>query len=225
MLVNANLVKAEEWMDSFSIIDPVRWISRGTTAASLDGATLGPSNGDFAISGIRTINPIGNPSHGVSVTVEISGFEVTKSAPEDAENGNDIRASVVLCADGEIPPWENTGPVIYARIYYNKENDGLVMAISAKQGGRPKDDGDFLTSDLIGTNIGGSKLKVVMELRGNKLKVLTYLNESIAASFNKHIDFMPDGLGESAFLQVWQQNIAKGQGIFRLSNVTVSSVE
>ena len=196
--------------------DMSAWKTFGTVA----GDVLGPSAGDFAISGIASNGPISTGA-GTEIAVKIAGFAVTGRAPADAENGNDLRLNLVLSPKSDYA-FENDDRVLDVLLLYNSANQGIYASLQFKDAKKPNSAGPEIVGGYIGGNL--SAVDVVINWSSGALNVEF---QKDGTTFNRLSTKIPGSLGEmlkeKLYFLVYQQNIHLSQGTVSIKQITSAS--
>ena len=189
------------------------WRSFGT----VDGKILGPSEGDYAVSGIGSNEPVVK-GPGTEVAVDIVGFKVTQPAPEDAENGNDLRLNVVLSPKSN-DAYNNDAAVFALVLSYNSRNGGIYASLQSKEAKKP----NASTTQIVGEYLGNdfSAIDVAVKVKSDAIEVdfkkggslLKQLSTTKSAA-------LTEMLKSKLYVLIYQQNIHVSQGTVSVKEVS-----
>jgi hypothetical protein len=219
LLATAFSAQAKTWefSDSNALSD---WIAIGQTEQESGGIKLGPSAGDFAISGLKLLDPAQLANRTLSLKCKISDVLLDESAPEQLENGNDIRINIVLNSIPEAN-WESDKAVVNVTLFYNATNHAFWVGMFGKGDGAPKQETSPLSS---GTFLGDGSAKGEIEVAVTLDEKKIHATFSKGGSLLKVLDAevpppLKSLLASPIYLLLFQQNIGSGTGSFVLDSV------
>ncbi|MCX6935194.1 MAG: hypothetical protein NTZ01_03235 [Verrucomicrobia bacterium] len=222
LLATAVSAHAKTWnfSDSKAISD---WVAMGKTHQEAGGIKLGPSDGDFAISGFRLLEPVKLSNKSLSLKCKISDTSVENAAAEDLENGNDIRINIVL---NSIPAanWDSEKAVINVTLFYNSVNHAFWVGLFGKGDGFPGKETALISSGtFLGDDSGNGEIEVSVTLDENKIHAIFSKGgvpiKELDAEVPAHIKSL---LANNIYLLIIQQNIGKGTGSIVLNSAELN---
>lgn len=203
--------RAETW--DFTQPDAARfWILMGRTQQTEKGLAAGPSQGDYAISGVVSKQPLdfkGAPE----IEVAVSGMTVTNAAPDDLENENDTRLNIAL-SPAPSPVWESGKEAVNARLLLNSRNGGLYFGVFGKGAGRQYEDTALLTEGAyLGDGSGFGELKVRLKIAEQGVTASVERDGEALGEITAPLPAELRGLLSAPLHAViYQQNIGSGSG-------------
>ena len=202
---------------------PSGWKVIGQSQDRPDGLILGPSVGEYGISGVvQSEFPIISTNERAQVSVKLSSFQVDRPAPDEIENENDIRLNILLTPN-PVPAWENPAEVFNVALLYNSRNRGIFCGLFAKGSGRPQEAPEWLENGLfLGENLGGEILDVAISLRDGKVQVVVNLRGNLLGELNAPLSGPLEWLASGQYyVLVYLQNIGDGSGSVKIHSIAV----
>ena len=222
LLATAVTAHAKTWnfSDSNALSD---WSAIGKTQQESGGIKLGPSAGDFAISGLRLLDPAKLSNRSLSLKCKISDVSVENTAEEELENGNDIRINIVL---NSIPTanWESDKAVVNVTLFYNSQNHAFWVGLFGKGDGAQRQETIPISSGtFLGDGSGNGEIEVSVTLDEKKIHAIFSRGgvpiKELDAEVPAHIRSL---LSDNIYLLIVQQNIGKGTGSILLNSVELN---
>lgn len=222
LLATAVTAHAKSWSfsDSNALSD---WAAIGKNQQESGGLKLGPSVGDFAISGLKLIDPAKLSNRSLSLKCKFSDISVENAAEEELENGNDIRINIVL---NSIPTtnWESEKAVINVTLFYNSANHAFWAGLFGKGDGAPRQETVPISSGaFLGDGSGNGEIEVSVTLDEKKIHAIFSKGgvpiKELDAEVPAHIRSL---LSDNIYLLIVQQNIGKGTGSVLLDSVELN---
>ena len=198
------------------------WTTMGTVRPSVAGLELGPSQGHYGISGIRSNEPL-DPSGNLKVEVSMQDLQVNTPAPDDLENENDIRINIVLNPVPS-PAWESEKAVINVALFLNSRHGGLYVGLFGKGEGFPNHGAELLTGgEFLGEGSGYGDIRVKITADEKKITAQFLRGEEILKTLEAPLSENLSGIIKNpVYLVIYQQNIGEGSGQFTLRQVSVN---
>lgn len=197
------------------------WTTMGRVQQSADGLEMGPSDGPYAISGIKSNEPSG-PSAKFTLKVGMEGLTVNSPAPDELENENDIRINIVLNPT-PTGAWESEKAVINVALFLNSRHGGLYVGLFGKGEGFPNHGAELLTGgDFLGEGSGYGDIGVELSVDEKKITAQFRRGEEILKTLEAPLSENLRGLLTTPlYTVIYQQNIGEGTGQFILQNVSL----
>lgn len=195
------------------------WRMIGRVRQTAQNLQIGPSDGSYAISGIRT-KAAASPSKNFTLKVVVSAFAVTVPAPDDLENENDIRINIVLSPDWS-PAWENDKAVLNVALFFNSRQGGVFAGLFGKGAGRPNQGAEALSAGaFLGEGFIDGDLTVEIALDEKKATARFSRGDILLNTLEAPLDERLTSLLDTPLhTSVYQQNIGPGTGTFILQTV------
>ena len=184
---------------------------------NVNGKVLGPSEGDYAISGIASNEPVAKGA-GTEIAADIVGFKVTQPAPENAENGNDLRLNVVLSPKSN-DAYNNDAAVFVLVLSYNSRNGGIYASLQFKEAKKPSVGTTEIAGEYLGNDL--SAIDVMIKMKSDAIEVdfkkggslLKQLSTTKSAA-------LTEMLKSKLYILVYQQNIHVSQGTVSVKEIS-----
>jgi hypothetical protein len=196
------------------------WTTMGRVQQSADGLEMGPSDGPYAISGIKSNEPAA-PSSLLTLKVSLDALSVSVPAPDDAENENDIRINIVLNPTST-GAWESEKAVINVALFLNSRHGGLYVGLYGKGEGFPNQGAELLTGGaFLGEGSGSGTIGVEISVDEKQITAKFSRGEEVLKVLEAPLsDNLRGLLTTPLYTVIYQQNIQKGSGSFILQNVS-----